>query len=38
MARGVPRRAQEIENVPGLDTEVTGKLLNLDTASCCSYE
>jgi hypothetical protein len=38
MARGVPRWAQEIEDVPGLDAEVTGELLNLDAASCCSYE
>jgi len=30
----VPLRAQEVEDVPGLDVEVTGELLNLDTASC----
>jgi hypothetical protein len=33
----MPLRAQEIEDVPGLDAEVTGELLNLDTASCRSY-
>jgi len=38
MAGGVPRRAQEIEDIPGLDAEVAGELLNLDTASRCSYE
>jgi hypothetical protein len=38
MAWRVARRAQEIEDVPGLDAEVAGELLNLDTASCCSYE
>jgi hypothetical protein len=30
-------RAQEIEDVPGLDAEVTGELLNLNTAGCRSY-
>jgi hypothetical protein len=34
----VPRRAQEIQDLPGLDAEVTSELLNLDTASCCGYE
>jgi hypothetical protein len=30
--------AQEIEDVPSLDAEVTGKLLNLDAARCsCCY-
>jgi len=38
MARRVTRRAQEIEDVPGLDAEIPGELLNLDAASCCSYE
>jgi hypothetical protein len=33
----VALRAQEIQDLPGLDVEVTGKLLNLDTASCRSY-
>jgi hypothetical protein len=33
----VPLRAQEIQDLPGLDIEVTGELLNLDTASCSSY-
>jgi len=33
----VPLRAQEIQDLPSLDIEVTGELLNLDTASCCSY-
>jgi hypothetical protein len=33
----VPLRAQEIQDLPGLDVEVTGELLNLDTASCRSY-
>ena len=37
MARGVPLRAQEIQDLPGLDIEVAGELLNLDTASCSSY-
>ncbi len=34
----VARWAQEIEDIPGLDAEVAGELLNLDTASRCSYE
>jgi len=34
----VPGRAQEVEDVPSLDAEVPSELLNLDTASCCSYE
>jgi len=33
----VPLRAQEIQDVPGLDAEVTGQLLNLDAASGCRY-
>jgi hypothetical protein len=33
----VPLRAQEVQDLPGLDVEVTGELLNLDTASCSSY-
>jgi len=33
----VPLRAQEIQDLPGLDVEVTGELLNLDPASCRSY-
>jgi hypothetical protein len=33
----MPLRAQEIQELPGLDIEVTGELLNLDTASCSSY-
>ena len=33
----VPLRAQEIQDVPGLDAEVTGELLNLDAASRCRY-
>jgi hypothetical protein len=33
----VPLRTQEIQDLPGLDIEVTGELLNLDTASCSSY-
>jgi hypothetical protein len=37
MAGRVPHRTQEIEDLPGLDAEVTGELLNLDTASCRSY-
>jgi hypothetical protein len=37
MARGVPHRTQEIQDLPGLDAEVTGELLNLDSASCSSY-
>ena len=37
MAGCVPLRAQEIQDLPGLDVEVTGQLLNLDTASCSSY-
>jgi hypothetical protein len=28
----MPLRAQEIEDVPGLDTEIAGELLNFDTA------
>jgi len=38
MARGMPRRAEVIEDIPGLDAEVPSELLNLDTASRCSYE
>jgi len=38
MAWRVARRAQEIEDVPGLDAEIPGELLNLDAASRCSYE
>jgi hypothetical protein len=38
MAWRVTRRAQEIEDIPGLDAEIPSKLLNLDAASCCSYE
>jgi hypothetical protein len=34
----VSRGAQEIQDLPGLDAEVTSELLNLDTASCCGYE
>jgi len=37
MPRRVPLRAQEIQDVPGLDAEVTGELLNLDAASGCRY-
>jgi hypothetical protein len=37
VAGRVPLRAQEIQYLPGLDVEVTGELLNLDTASCRSY-
>jgi len=37
MPGGVPLRAQEIQDVPGLDAEVTGELLNLDAASRCRY-
>jgi hypothetical protein len=37
MAGRVPRRAQKIQDLPGLDAEVTGELLNLDTASCGGY-
>jgi len=37
MARGVTRRAQEIQDLPGLDAEVTSELLNLDAACCGSY-
>jgi len=33
----VPLWAQEIQDLPGLDVEVTGELLNLNTASCSSY-
>jgi len=33
----VPLRAQEIQDVPRLDAEVTGELLNLDAASGCRY-
>jgi hypothetical protein len=33
----MPLRAQEVQDLPGLDIEVTGELLNLDTASCRSY-
>jgi hypothetical protein len=33
----VPLRAQEIQDVPGLDAEVTGELLNLDTAGRRCY-
>jgi len=33
----VPLRAQEIQDVPRLDAEVTGELLNLDTASRSCY-
>jgi len=33
----MPLRAQEIQDVPGLDAEVTGELLNLDAASRCRY-
>jgi len=33
----VPLRAQEIQDVPGLDAEVTGELLNLDAPSSCRY-
>jgi len=33
----MPHRAQEIQDLPGLDIEVTSELLNLDTASCSSY-
>src|SRR2546427_9170374 len=38
MAWRVARRAQEIQDVPGLDAEIPGELLNLDAASSCSYE
>jgi len=38
MTWGVPRRAEEVEDIPSLDAEVPGELLNLDTASSCSYE
>jgi hypothetical protein len=38
MAWRVTHRAQEIEDISGLDAEVPSELLNLDTASCCSYE
>jgi hypothetical protein len=38
MAWCVSHRAQEVEDIPGLDAEIPGELLNLDTASCCSYE
>jgi len=38
MAWRVTRRTQEIEDIPGLDAEIPSKLLNLDAASCCSYE
>jgi len=38
MTGRVTRRAQEVEDIPGLDAEVPSELLNLDTASCCSYE
>jgi hypothetical protein len=37
MAGCVPLWAQEIQDLPGLDVEVTGELLNLDAASCRSY-
>jgi hypothetical protein len=37
VAGRVPLRAQEIQDLPGLDIEVTGELLNLDTASGRSY-
>jgi hypothetical protein len=37
MAGRVPHRTQKIEDLPGLDAEVTGELLNLDAASCSSY-
>ena len=33
----VPLWAQEIQDLPGLDIEVTSELLNLDAASCSSY-
>jgi hypothetical protein len=35
MTGRVPLRAQEIEDVPRLDAEVAGELLNLDTACRC---
>jgi hypothetical protein len=38
MAWRVTRRAQEVEDIPSLDAEVPGELLNLDSASCGSYE
>ena len=33
----MPGWAQIVQDLPGLDIEVTGELLNLDTASCSSY-
>jgi hypothetical protein len=38
MAWRVAHRAQEIEDIPGLDAEIPSELLNLDAASSCSYE
>jgi hypothetical protein len=37
MARGVSLRAQKVQDVPGLDAEVAGQLLNLNAAGCRSY-
>jgi hypothetical protein len=37
MARRMPLRAQEIQDVSRLDSQVFGELLNLDTACCCRY-
>jgi hypothetical protein len=38
VARRVPGRTQEIEDLPGLDAEVTGELLNFDSAGSGGYE
>lgn len=35
MTRRMALWAQEIEDIPRLDAEVTGELLNLDTACRC---
>jgi len=37
MAGRMPRRAQEVEDLPGLDAEVTGELLNFDSAGSGGY-
>jgi hypothetical protein len=38
MARRVPLRAQELEDVPGLDAQVFGELLDFDAARCSGYK
>jgi hypothetical protein len=38
VAGRVPGRTQEVEDLPGLDAEVTSELLNFDSAGSGGYE